>query len=36
VLDHYQPVDGPIPVRARWDHDPLHHKEDLLRATRRV
>ncbi len=36
AFDGYQPVRGPIPVRRRWDHNPLHRKEYLLHVSRRV
>jgi ribosomal protection tetracycline resistance protein len=36
AFDHYQPVRGPTPTRARSDHNPLNRKEYLLRITRRV
>ncbi|MFF2847236.1 GTP-binding protein [Streptomyces sp. NPDC058001] len=32
----YRPVTGPVPTRARTDHNPLDRKEYLLRVTRRV
>jgi ribosomal protection tetracycline resistance protein len=35
-FDHYRPVDGPAPERARWDHNPLNRKEYLLHVLRRV
>ncbi len=35
-FDHYQPVRGPAPARARTDNNPLHRKEYLLRVVRRV
>jgi ribosomal protection tetracycline resistance protein len=35
-FSHYQPVNGgPVPVRPRTDHNPLH-REDYLRNLRRV
>jgi ribosomal protection tetracycline resistance protein len=34
VFDHYEPVRGPAPSRARADHNPLDRKEYLLRVTR--
>jgi ribosomal protection tetracycline resistance protein len=35
-FSHYQPVNvGPVPVRPRTDHNPLH-REDYLRSLRRV
>ncbi|MCA1222798.1 elongation factor G [Streptomyces sp. 8L] len=36
AFDHYAPVPGPPPVRARWDHDPLDRRAYLLRVVRRV
>ena len=36
AFDRYQPVRGPIPTRARTDHNPLNRKEYLLHVTRRV
>jgi ribosomal protection tetracycline resistance protein len=36
AFDHYRPVDGPVPERARWDHNPLNRKEYLLHVLRRV
>jgi ribosomal protection tetracycline resistance protein len=33
-FDHYQPVRGPYPVRARWDSNPLNRREYLLRVAR--
>jgi ribosomal protection tetracycline resistance protein len=33
-FDHYQPVQGPYPVRARWDNNPLSRQEYLLRVAR--
>ncbi|MGH3116837.1 MAG: GTP-binding protein, partial [Gaiellales bacterium] len=36
AFDHYQPVRGTVPARARTDHDPLHRREYLLRVVRRV
>jgi ribosomal protection tetracycline resistance protein len=35
-FDHFRPVTGPIPVRARTDHNPLVRKEYLLHVLRRV
>jgi ribosomal protection tetracycline resistance protein len=35
-FDHYQPVTGPVPSRARTDHNPLDRKEYLLQVQRRV
>jgi ribosomal protection tetracycline resistance protein len=35
VFDHYEPVAGDVPMRPRWDHNPLDRKEYLLRVTRR-
>ena len=32
----YSEVRGEIPVRPRWDHNPLHRKEYLLNVSRRV
>jgi len=35
-FSHYQPVNGgPVPVRPRTDHNPLH-REDYLRNLRRA
>ncbi len=34
AFDHYQPVRGPYPVRARWDNNPLNRQEYLLRVAR--
>jgi ribosomal protection tetracycline resistance protein len=36
TFDHYAPVRGPVPSRARWDANPLDRKEYLLRVLRRV
>ena len=36
VFDHYAPVVGEPPTRARTDADPLHREEYLLRVQRRV
>jgi ribosomal protection tetracycline resistance protein len=36
AFDHYRPVRGPVPVRARTDHAPLSREEYLLRVARRV
>jgi ribosomal protection tetracycline resistance protein len=36
VFDHYEPVRGAVPVRARSDHNPLDRKEYLLRVLRRA
>ncbi|MGQ4516643.1 hypothetical protein [Streptomyces sp. DW26H14] len=36
AFDHYAPVPGPPPVRARWAHDPLDRQAYLLRVVRRV
>ncbi len=36
AFDRYVPVRGPAPERRRWDHDPLHREEYLLRVNRRV
>ena len=36
VFDHYEPVTGEPPTRARTDADPLHREEYLLRVQRRV
>jgi ribosomal protection tetracycline resistance protein len=36
AFDHYQPVRGAIPTRARSDHNPLDRKEYLLHVQRRV
>ena len=34
-FDHYQPVQGPYPVRSRWDNNPLNRREYLLRVAGR-
>lgn len=36
VFDHYRPVRGAAPSRARTDHNPLNRKEYLLHVVRRV
>lgn len=36
AFDRYRPVRGPVPVRERWDNDPLDRKGYLLRVFRRV
>lgn len=36
AFDHYRPVSGSIPTRARSDRNPLDRKEYLLRLTRRL
>lgn len=36
AFDHYRPVCGEVPVRDRWDDNPLHRREYLLRVVRRV
>ncbi|NUT33061.1 MAG: TetM/TetW/TetO/TetS family tetracycline resistance ribosomal protection protein [Hamadaea sp.] len=36
AFDHYEPVRGEAPQRARTDHNPLHRKEYLLHVVRRV
>jgi ribosomal protection tetracycline resistance protein len=36
TFDSYQPVRGPIPSRARTDHNPLDRKEYLVHVMRRV
>ncbi|WP_447042172.1 GTP-binding protein [Streptomyces sp. DSM 118878] len=36
AFDHYEPVRGTVPTRARTDDDPLHRKEYLLRVVRRT
>ncbi|SDD10449.1 elongation factor G [Actinokineospora iranica] len=36
AFDHYQPIQGPIPTRARSDNNPLDRKEYLMRTLRRV
>ena len=36
AFDHYKPVHGPPPVRARTDLNPLNRKEYLLHVLRRV
>lgn len=35
-FDHYRQVRGPVPRRARWDHNPLDRAEYLLHVRRRV
>ena len=35
-FDRYRPVRGAVPVRERWDNDPLDRKGYLLRVVRRV
>jgi ribosomal protection tetracycline resistance protein len=35
-FDRYQPASGPIPTRARSDHNPLDREEYLLHVVRRV
>lgn len=35
-FDHYAPLRGPAPRRARTDHNPLDRKEYLLRVQRKV
>jgi ribosomal protection tetracycline resistance protein len=34
TFERYQQVHGPVPERARTDHDPLNRREYLLRVTR--
>jgi ribosomal protection tetracycline resistance protein len=36
AFDRYQRVSGTIPTRPRWDHNPLHREEYLLRVARRA
>ncbi|MFJ2767904.1 GTP-binding protein [Streptomyces sp. NPDC087300] len=36
AFDHYEPVRGTPPTRARTDHDPLSRKDYLLRVVRRT
>jgi ribosomal protection tetracycline resistance protein len=36
TFDHYRPIPGVAPNRARWDHNPLNRKEYLLHVLRRV
>jgi ribosomal protection tetracycline resistance protein len=36
AFDHYDPVRGEVPSRARTDHDPLNRREYLLHVVRRV
>ncbi|WP_037897888.1 elongation factor G [Streptomyces sp. NRRL S-920] len=36
AFDHYEPVRGAPPKRARTDHDPLNRKDYLLRVVRRT
>ena len=36
AFDHYRPVRGPVPARARTDHNPLDREEYLLHVVRRV
>jgi ribosomal protection tetracycline resistance protein len=36
AFDHYEPVRGPAPCRARTDDNPLDRKEYLLRVVRRA
>jgi ribosomal protection tetracycline resistance protein len=36
AFDHYQEVRGPVPRRARTDHNPLRRKEYLLQVQRRL
>lgn len=36
AFDRYEPVRGPVPTRARTDHNPLDRKEYLLHVLRRV
>jgi translation elongation factor EF-G len=36
AFDHYRPVRGQVPARARSDHNPLSREEYLLHVVRRV
>jgi ribosomal protection tetracycline resistance protein len=36
TFDRYHPVNGTIPTRPRWDHNPLNREEYLLHVMRRV
>jgi ribosomal protection tetracycline resistance protein len=36
AFGHYRPARGPVPVRARTDHNPLSREEYLLHVVRRV
>jgi ribosomal protection tetracycline resistance protein len=36
AFDHYRPARGPVPARARTDHNPLSREEYLLHVVRRV
>lgn len=36
AFDHYEPIQGEPPMRARTDHNPLNRKEYLLHVVRRV
>jgi ribosomal protection tetracycline resistance protein len=36
AFDRYRPVEGPVPERARSDHNPLDRREYLLHVLRRV
>jgi ribosomal protection tetracycline resistance protein len=36
AFDRYQPVDGSIPTRPRWDRNPLDREEYLLRVAGRT
>lgn len=36
VFDHYRPALGPVPIRPRWDDNPLDREEYLLRIRGRV
>jgi ribosomal protection tetracycline resistance protein len=36
VFERYAPVQGTLPIRPRWDNNPLNRKEFLLNLTRRV
>jgi ribosomal protection tetracycline resistance protein len=36
AFDRYRPVRGPVPARARTDHNPLSREEYLLHVVRRV
>jgi ribosomal protection tetracycline resistance protein len=36
AFDHHRPARGPVPARARTDHNPLNREEYLLHLVRRV
>jgi ribosomal protection tetracycline resistance protein len=36
AFDHYEPVRGTFPTRARTDHNPLNRKDYLIRVMRRA